>query len=209
MPHGLAIPTRMGFLRCLLCDPPSQIDNRDPLKQVEIIVNLINQFNVKQAVADIGYGAVQVSELKKIFAGRVLGYQCVRRPELSLERETTDEYGNKIAQLYLLADRSFWIISAIGLVKFKDKNEAVWPHMIIPCAYLASVEWSFDHFTCIEMEEQETVSGKRHHHGIRLNKVGKSNCKCDNCQKQAIKAENSSTIRFRSSVVLDGFTFAF
>lgn len=32
-------------------------------KQVEIIGSLINQFNVKQAVADIGYGAVQVLEL--------------------------------------------------------------------------------------------------------------------------------------------------
>ena len=111
---------------------------------MEIIGNLVNQFNVKQAVADIGYGEVEVSELKKMFAGRVLGYQCVRRPELSLERETTGEYGNKIAQLYLLAGRSFWIISAIGLLKFKDKNEDVWPHMIIPYGYPANVEWFFD-----------------------------------------------------------------
>jgi len=49
---------------------------------VEIIDNLISQFNVKQAVADIGYGAVQVSELQEMFAGRVLGCQYVRRPEL-------------------------------------------------------------------------------------------------------------------------------
>jgi hypothetical protein len=50
-----------------------------------MIGNLINQYNVKQAVADIGYGAVQVSELQKMFAGRVLGCQYIRRPELSLE----------------------------------------------------------------------------------------------------------------------------
>ena len=62
---------------------------------------------MKQALADLGYGAVQVSELQKMFARRVLGCQYVRRPELPLERKTTDEYGNKIAQLYLLADRSF------------------------------------------------------------------------------------------------------
>jgi len=118
------------------------VDRQDPLEQVEMIGNLINQYNVKQAVADIGYGAVQVSELQKMFAGRVLGCQYVRRPELSLERETTDEYGNKIAQLCLLADRSFWLESAIGLVKFKDKNSYV-----IPYAYPANVEWFFDHFT--------------------------------------------------------------
>jgi len=59
-----------------------KFDNRDPLKLVKIIGNLINQFNVKQAVADVGYGAVQVSELQKMFARRALGCQYVRRPEL-------------------------------------------------------------------------------------------------------------------------------
>ena len=117
------------------------------MKQAEIIGNLINQYNVKQAVADIGYGAVQVSELQKMFAGRVLGCQYIRRPELPLERKTTDEYGKKVAQLCLLADRSFWIESAIGLVKFKDKNGYVWPRLIIPYAYPANVEWFLDHFT--------------------------------------------------------------
>ena len=58
------------------------VDRQDPLEQVEMIGNLINQYNVKQAVADIGYGAVQVSELRKMIAGRVLGCQYVRRPEL-------------------------------------------------------------------------------------------------------------------------------
>jgi hypothetical protein len=44
-----------------------KFDERDPMKQVEVISRLIPLFNVKQAIADIGYGAVQVSELQKKF----------------------------------------------------------------------------------------------------------------------------------------------
>lgn len=50
-----------------------KFDERDLMKQVEVIANLIPIFNVKQAVADIGYGAVQVSELQKRFGSRVMG----------------------------------------------------------------------------------------------------------------------------------------
>jgi hypothetical protein len=61
-----------------------RFDERDPMKQVAVIANLITLFNVKQAVADIGYGAVQVSQLQKKFADRVLGCQYTRRPEIPL-----------------------------------------------------------------------------------------------------------------------------
>jgi len=50
-----------------------KFDERDLMKQVEVIANLIPIFNVKQAVAGIGYGAVQVSELQKRFGSRVMG----------------------------------------------------------------------------------------------------------------------------------------
>lgn len=99
-----------------------------------------------------------------MFAGCVLGCQHILRPELLLERKITDEYGNKIAQLHLLVDRSYWIESAIGLIKFKNKTGETWPRLVIPYAYPANVEWIIGHFTAIEMEEQETVNGKRYHH---------------------------------------------
>ena len=141
-----------------------KFDEKDPMKQVQIIGNLIPLFNVKQAVADIGYGAVQVSELQKKFADRVLGCQYTRRPEIPLERRTTDEYGKRVAQMILLADRSFWIETAIETIKHKDPTGAANPMLVIPWKEPLDVEWIIDQFTCIEMEEQETVSGKKYHH---------------------------------------------
>jgi hypothetical protein len=141
-----------------------KFDERDPMKQVEIIGNLIPLFNVKQAVADIGYGAVQVSELQKKFGSRVMGCQYVRRPELPLEKKARDEFGNKIAQAIVNADRSFWIETAIQIIKRKDPSGAVNPQLVLPWKDQADVEWMIDHFTCIEMEEQEMVGGKKYHH---------------------------------------------
>jgi len=141
-----------------------KFDEKDPMKQVRIISNLIPLFNVKRAVADIGYGAVQVSELQREFADRVMGCQYVRRPEIPLERRVSDEYGKRLAQMLLLADRSFWIETAIQTIKRKDPSGAVNPQLVLPWQEPLDVEWVIPHFTCIEMEEQETVSGKKYHH---------------------------------------------
>ena len=141
-----------------------KFDERDPMRQVEIISKLIPLFNVKQAVADIGYGAVQVSELQKEFGSRVMGCQYVRRPELPLEKKEKDEFGTKISQGIVNADRSFWIETAIQIIKRKDQSGAVNPQFVIPWKNQADVEWLVDQFTCIEMEEQEMVGGKKYHH---------------------------------------------
>jgi hypothetical protein len=69
---------------------------RDPLKQVSIIGSLIVLFNVRQLVADIGFGSVQVSELRKKFGSRVIGYQYVRHPEIPLERSYTTTSANDL-----------------------------------------------------------------------------------------------------------------
>jgi hypothetical protein len=137
---------------------------RDPMKQVEKIANLIPLFNVKQAVADIGYGAVQVSELQKKFGARVMGCQYVRRPEIPLEMKERDEFGQRIAQAMVNADRSFWIEIAIQLIKRKDPSGAVNPDLVLPWKAQAEIEWLISHFTCIEMQEQEMVGGKKYHH---------------------------------------------
>ena len=137
---------------------------RDPMKQVQIIGNCLNLFNVKQAVADIGYGAVQVSELQKQYGSRVIGCQYVRRPEIPLERKERDESGQRISQMLVQADRSFWIETAIDHIKKKDLAGHPTPRLLLPWANPRDVEWLIDHFTCIEMEEQETISGKKYHH---------------------------------------------
>jgi len=141
-----------------------KFSERDPMKQVEKISNLIPLFNVKRAVADIGYGAVQVSELQKKFGDSVYGCQYVRRPETPLEVKTKDEHGQKISQLMVLADRSFWIETAIDIIKHRAPNGEVIPNLILPYQNPPEVEWVVDHFTCIEMEEQESISGKKYHH---------------------------------------------
>jgi hypothetical protein len=137
---------------------------RDPMNQVEIIGNLITRFNVRRLVADIGYGAVQVSELQKRFANRVLGCQYIRRPEIPLEEKTRDEHGQRLSQMLVLADRSFWIETAIDHIKHKDANGNIAPRLILPWREPLQIEWIIDQFTCWEMEEQETVSGKKYHH---------------------------------------------
>jgi hypothetical protein len=147
---------RLIFLR--------KFDERDPMKQVEIIERLIPLFNVKQAVADIGYGAVQVSELQKKFGARVMGCQYIRRPELPLQLKERDEFGEKIAQAIVNADRSFWIETAIQVIKRKDPSGAVNPDLVLPWKSQAEIEWLIDQFTCIEMQEQEMVGGKKYHH---------------------------------------------
>jgi hypothetical protein len=141
-----------------------KFSERDPMRQVEIIGNLIPLFNVRQLVADIGYGAVQVSELQKKYGSRVIGCQYVRRPEIPLERKESDEYGKRIAQMMVLADRSFWIETAIDHIKHKAADGSVNPRLILPWKEPLDMEWAIDHFTCIEMQEEETVSGKKYHH---------------------------------------------
>jgi hypothetical protein len=141
-----------------------KFDERDPMKQVATIGNLINLFNVKQAVADMGYGAVQVSELQKKFADRVLGCHYIRRPELPLEMKHRDEAGERIAQMILLADRSFWIETALDVIKRTGPDGKPTPRLVLPWQRPEEVEWLIDHFTCLEMEEQETVAGKKYHH---------------------------------------------
>jgi hypothetical protein len=141
-----------------------KFSERDQMKQVNIIAELVRLFNVRQLVADIGYGAVQVSELQKKYGSRVFGCQYVRRPEIPLERKERDEFGERLAQMMVLADRSFWIETAIDHIKHKAADGSVNPRLILPWAEPAVVEWIIDHFTCIEMQEEETVSGKKYHH---------------------------------------------
>jgi hypothetical protein len=138
----------------------------DPMKQVAEIGTFITQFNVKRVVADIGYGVVQVSELQKQFGDRVYGCQYIRNPAVHLQRVERDEFGKRIAQLLVQADRSFWIEKAVHSIKRYNKKGEPIPDLVIPWNERArrELEWIIDHFTCIEMEEQETVSGKKYHH---------------------------------------------
>jgi hypothetical protein len=135
----------------------------DPLEQVRTIGRMLEAFNVKRCVADIGYGAVQVSELQKKYGDRVLGCQYVRQPEKDIQKVEQNLYGKRKGKMMIQADRSFMIEQAIHKIKYKLPNGKVKPRLIIPYADPVDVEWIVDHFCCIEMEETETVSGKQYH----------------------------------------------
>jgi hypothetical protein len=135
----------------------------DPLKQVEIIGNMFDIFRVRRCVADIGYGSVQVEELQKKFEDCVIGCQYVRDPEIPLRKMAKEEFGKRIASLMVQADRSYFIEKAIHIIKWKASNGNYVPKLVIPYAEPMEVEWLMDHFCCIEMEEQQTSSGRKYH----------------------------------------------
>jgi hypothetical protein len=140
-----------------------KFDEKDPIKQVDAISNLLETYRVKQCVADIGYGAVQVSELQKRFGNLVLGCQYVRRPQTPVERKERDDSGKRIAQMIIQADRSFWIETAIQHIKRLDPTGQFNPGLVIPWSNPKNIEWIIDQFTCLEMDLVETVGGAKYH----------------------------------------------
>ena len=135
---------------------------KDLMRQAEVVSNLIPLFNVKQCVADLGYGAVQVAELQKKHASTVLGCSYVQRPDKPLERRDQQEFGERIAQLHVLADRSFYIEKAIELIKRIDAKGNHFPMLQLPWTEPARIEWIIDQFTCLERETVEMQSGRRY-----------------------------------------------
>ena len=135
---------------------------RDLMRQVDVVSNLISLFNVRQCVADLGYGAVQVAELQKRHAGTVLGCSYVQRPEKPLERKDRQEFGERIVQFHVLADRSTYIEKAISFIKFMGKEGKPFPLLQLPWADPSKIEWIIDQFTCIEREKAELQSGRQY-----------------------------------------------
>jgi len=135
---------------------------KDLMRQAEVVSNLIPLFNVKQCVADLGYGAVQVSELQKKHAGTVLGCSYVQRPDRPLERREREEFGERIVHPHMQADRSFYVEKAISLIKLVDAKGNRFPMLQLPWADPAKIEWIIDQFCCIERETVEMQSGRQY-----------------------------------------------
>jgi len=139
-----------------------RFEEKDLMRQAEVVSNLIPLFNVKQCVTDLGYGAVQVSELRKKHAGTVLGCTYVQRPDKPLERKDREQFGERIVQFHVLADRSFYVEKAISLIKFIGKENKPFPLLQLPWAEPARIEWIIDQFCCIERETAEMPSGRQY-----------------------------------------------
>jgi len=139
-----------------------RFQEKDLMRQAEVVSNLIPLFNVKQCVADLGYGAVQVSELQKKHASTVLGCTYVQRPDKPLERKDREEFGERITQLHVQADRSFYVEKAISLIKLVDAKGNRFPMLQLPWAEPSRIEWIIDQFTCLERETTEMRSGRQY-----------------------------------------------
>jgi len=139
-----------------------RFEETDLMKQAQVVSNLIPLFNVRQCVADLGYGAVQVSELQKKHAGTVLGCSYVQRPDKPLERKDREEFGERIVQFHVLADRSFYVEKAISLITLVDAKGNCFPMLQLPWAEPAKIEWIIDQFTCLEREQAELQSGRQY-----------------------------------------------
>jgi len=135
---------------------------KDLMRQAEVVSNLIPLFNVKQCVADLGYGTVQVAELQKKHAGTVLGCSYVQRPDKPLERKEGGEFGERISHLHVLADRSFYVEKAIQLITLVDAKGNRFPMLQLPWAEPARIEWIIDQFICLEREQAELQSGRQY-----------------------------------------------
>ena len=120
----------------------------DPIAEVKRISELIDRFSVKRLVADIGFGNVQVNELKKQFGDRVMG--CVY---LGNVKEPI-KYRNTALGALVEVDRTVYIDKAVDVVKRK--------RLTIPGRDQEKKEQIWDEFTCLYLETEESTQGRRY-----------------------------------------------
>lgn len=140
-----------------------KFEEPDMMKVADVMAGDIERFNMKQGVADIGYGIVPLAKLQQKFGSRILGCQYVRRPEIPLERKEFKVEGQIRKQMIINADRTFWIENGLDLMKRRAPNGQLAPMLQLPWAEPLEIEWIVDHFTCLEMEAEESVSGRKYH----------------------------------------------
>jgi hypothetical protein len=71
---------------------------------------------------------------------------------------------HRYCRIAVFADRSYSMERAISLIKNKNEAGDYALGLVLPWKQPSLVEWLVDHFMCIEMEEQETISGRPYHH---------------------------------------------
>ena len=120
----------------------------DPIGEVARIAALIDKFRVKRFVADIGFGYVQVNELRKTFGDRVMGCSYLGNVKEPIKYKQTS------LGAVLEVDRSYYIDKAIDVVKRK--------RVTMPGADREKKEWLWGDFVCLYLEAEETTHGRRY-----------------------------------------------
>ncbi|MGI0101823.1 MAG: phage terminase large subunit family protein [Nitrosotalea sp.] len=132
----------------------TKITERSTEKQADMMINLIDKYDVDRVVIDEGGGARQVEKLSKQYGDRVIKCHFRPRPGDPFEKISGENRVN--------VDRTWMIESIIDLIQrpeeTKDFDFPI-PRIHIPARNLEDVEWLLDHFTCIEAESIETGTG--------------------------------------------------
>ena len=125
----------------------TKITERSTEEQANMIMNLIDKYDVKRVVIDEGGGARQVEKLSKHYGDRVIKCHFVQRPGDPFEKISGENRIN--------VDRTWMIENIIDLIQ-RPEIRSDYPNPIpriwIPARNLEKVEWIIDHFTCIEAQ---------------------------------------------------------
>lgn len=134
-----------------------QPEDRSTEVQADKVIELMDKFEVDQAVMDAGGGTRQVEKLSNRYGPRMVKCTFITRPEDPFELISSENRVN--------VDRTWGIETIIDLIT-RPETRADYPNPIprifIPASDLEKVEWIIDHFTCIEAESIQLSSGRNY-----------------------------------------------
>ena len=133
----------------------TEINERSTEKQADMMINLIEGYNVDQVVMDAGGGPRQVEKLEDRYGFRTTKCSYMTRPQNPLEQKHLD------SENLLVVDRTWLLETQI------DRITRPWPEgkrfinrIQLPGYDEESVEWIIDHFTSLEAKQIELTSGR-------------------------------------------------
>ncbi|MGI0068972.1 MAG: hypothetical protein ACREAN_01810 [Nitrosopumilaceae archaeon] len=135
----------------------SKITEPSTEKQADMIADLIDRYDIAQAVMDAGGGTRQVEKLSNRYGLRIVKCNYVERPGAPFEFIYSE---NRV-----IVDRTWGIDTIIDLIQRPETNINIpsgVPRIILPGKELQKVEWIIDQFTCIEAEFVDLPSGKKY-----------------------------------------------
>lgn len=135
----------------------SKITEPSTEKQADMIAELMDRYEIKQAVMDSGGGPRQVEKLSDRYGPRILKCGYITRPDEPLEIIYSENRIN--------LDRTWAIDTIVDLIQMPQTSPGIpngIPRIIIPAKESKKIEWIIDQFTCIESEYVDLTSGKRY-----------------------------------------------
>ncbi|MGI0062156.1 MAG: hypothetical protein ACREBA_06855 [Nitrosotalea sp.] len=143
-----------------------RIDDPSTENQADMIINLIDKYQIDQIVCDSGGGTRQVEKLSKKYGPRI--YKC------NYHYNSDEPYKIIPSEYRVLVDRTWIIETIIDLIKRPESNEKYpngIPRIHIPYMNSEKIDWIIEHFTCIEAQtaNQSGKSFVKYIHGEETN----------------------------------------